>query len=197
MYLKRLCTAAFVGLSFVSSMVVTGNAFAQLSPSSTQSARITQAVDEANRVTLKSNTLSLTKAFPDRGAAPQSMATGRILLVLQRSAAQEESLKSYLTSLQSASSPSYRHWLTPAQFGATYGVGDADLQTIELWLQSHGFKVEKVQQARNAIEFSASWRLCSTHPSIRLRCMARPTLRTQAIQAFPLRWCRWYAALRR
>jgi subtilase family serine protease len=62
-----------------------------------------------------------------------------------------------LADLQNPGAPSYHKWLTPAQYGAQFGLSDADLQTVESWLQSHGFKVEKVPQARNVIEFSGNF----------------------------------------
>jgi hypothetical protein len=81
---------------------------------------------------------------------------GRTLLVLKRSAAQQQALEEDLAEAGNPASPNYRKWLTPAQFGATYGLGDEDLQAVESWLEAHGLKIEKVPQARNAIAFSGS-----------------------------------------
>ncbi len=118
--------------------------------------RIAGTIDEANLVALHGNVHPLASAPFDRGAAPESMATGRITLTLQRSAAQQQALTQYLADLQSPSSPSFHKWLTPAQYGATYGISDSDLQTVETWLTSHGFKIEKVPQGRNLIQFSGT-----------------------------------------
>ena len=79
------------------------------------------------------------------------------MLVLHRSAAQQEALSQFLADLQNPRSPSYRKWLTPAQFGARFGISDADLQSVESWLQSHGFKIEMNSPARNIIEFSGNF----------------------------------------
>lgn len=92
----------------------------------------------------------------DRGAAPESMATGRMILTLERSAAQQQALAQYLDDVQNPASSSYHQWLTPTQYGARYGISDADLQTVETWLQSYGFRIEKVPAARNALEFSGT-----------------------------------------
>jgi subtilase family serine protease len=118
--------------------------------------RITQPINEANLIPLKGNTHPLVQARFDRGPVPESSPTGHIMLVLQRSAAQEASLKEYLASLQDESSSNYHRWLTPAQFGASFGVASLDLETIEQWLQGHGFKVEGVPQGRNIIQFSGT-----------------------------------------
>jgi subtilase family serine protease len=122
----------------------------------TPARRITAPIDETNLVALPGNVHPLAQARFDRGAAPASMATGRITLVLERSAAQQQALTQYLADVQNPSSPSFHKWLTPAQYGAAYGIGDSDLQTVESWLQAHGFKVEKVPQGRNAIQFSGT-----------------------------------------
>ncbi|MGA9984547.1 MAG: protease pro-enzyme activation domain-containing protein, partial [Acidobacteriaceae bacterium] len=118
--------------------------------------RITAPIDETNLVALRGNVHPLAQGRFDRGVAPASMATGRILLVLQRSAAQQQALTQYLADVQNPSSPSFHKWLTPAQYGAAYGIGDSDLQTVEGWLQANGFKVEKVPQGRNMIQFSGT-----------------------------------------
>ena len=118
--------------------------------------RITQFIDENKLVTLHGNVHPLAQTQYDRGPAPASMAMGRTTLVLQPSAAQRQALADFLTAVHNPGSPSYRKWLTPAQFGAAYGLSGDDLQSVESWLQSHGLKIERIPRARNAIEFSGS-----------------------------------------
>ncbi len=78
-----------------------------------------------------------------------------MLLVLKRSAKQEYSLRKLLDNQQDKKSPSYHKWLTPMQYGAQFGPTDADMQTITLWLQSHGFQVGTTK-GRSVLEFSGS-----------------------------------------
>lgn len=118
--------------------------------------RITQAINPDQRVTLQHNVAPLAQARYDQGAAPGSMATGRIMLVLKRSDMQEQALKQYIGDLQNPYSPNYRKWLTPAQIGAQYGISDTDLTTVTAWLQSQGFTVDKVPQARNVVIFNGN-----------------------------------------
>jgi len=129
---------------------------AQTAQQSLAVTRITQPVDNARLVTLKGNVHPLAQARFDHGAAPVSMNTGRMMLVLKPSSLQKQALKQYVDALQDPSSPNYHKWITPAEFGARYGVTDSDLQTIQAWLQSQGFAVEKVSQARNVIQFSGT-----------------------------------------
>src|SRR5271163_3491202 len=122
----------------------------QAAPANT--ARITQAVDDSVLTTLKGNTHPLARPEYDKGPANPSLPADRMQLVLQRSPGQEIALRQFLGSLQDTNSAQYRKWLTPAQFGAQYGVSDADIQTISNWLASEGFTVNKVNQAHTIID---------------------------------------------
>ena len=106
-------------------------------------ARITQKINESTLVTLRGNTPPLALPQYDVGAAPGSKVAGRLILVLTRSAAQEASLQTWLDSVQNANSVNYHQWLTPDEFGRRFGVSDADLATVEGWLQSHGLDREQ------------------------------------------------------
>ena len=156
MYLKSLFARLLAVCALTGSVAVPGVVHAQNIPSASLAPRIIQRVDEMRLVPLKGDTLPLAEPRFDRGAVAESTPTGHVILVLRRSADEEQALKSYLASLQNSASPNYRKWLTPAQFGASFGIGDADLQTVEQWLQSHGLKIEKVSQGRNMIQFSGT-----------------------------------------
>ena len=117
-------------------------------------ARIVAPVDNAVRVTLPGNVHPLARPEFDRGAAAGSQLMNRILLLLQRSDAQETALQTFLEQQQDKSSPNYHQWLTPAEFGAQYGPADSDVQAITQWLESQGFTVAKVYSGKTVIEFS-------------------------------------------
>jgi len=118
--------------------------------------RITQTIDEKNLVTLKGNTHPLAQSRYDQGAAPDSLPLERLMLVLQRSPAQETALQQLLDQQQDKSSANYHKWLTPAQFGAQFGPADADVETVTNWLQSHGFTVNHVSAGKTIIEFNGN-----------------------------------------
>jgi trimeric autotransporter adhesin len=123
---------------------------------SSPQARIAGAIDESSLVTLRGNTHPLVQAKYDQGQAPISMPASRLLLVLARSAEQEAALQTYLESVEDANSPNYHRFLSPEEFGQSFGVGDADLQSIQAWLTGHGFTVSRISKSRMAIEFSGS-----------------------------------------
>ncbi len=136
-------------------LTVAPRGFAQ-QPAIVNPARITAAVDDSALVTLKGNVHPLAKPKYDAGPANASLPADRMELVLRPSPGQEIALRQLLGSLQDPNSSQYRKWLTPEQFGAEYGVSDADIQTITTWLESQGFKVNSVNKAHTTIEFSGS-----------------------------------------
>ena len=119
-------------------------------------ARVTQPVNMENLVTLRGNTHPLARPEYDQGAAPDSLPTERMLLVLQRSTEQEAALRNLLDEQQIKSSPNFHMWLTPEQFGQQFGPADADIQAVTDWLTSQGFQVSHVATGRTVIEFSGT-----------------------------------------
>ena len=79
-----------------------------------------------------------------------------MLLMLKRSPAQQAALDQLLKDQQDPSSPQFQQWLTPAEFGERFGVSPQDLDVITQWLESQGFRVEKVSTSRLVIDFSGT-----------------------------------------
>jgi len=119
-------------------------------------ARVTQAVDTQNLVTLRGNVHPLARPEFDQGVAPDDLPMERMLLVLQRGPEQEAALRQLLDDQQVKSSPRFHQWLTPEQFGQQFGPADSDLQAVTDWLASQGFQVTKVAAGRTVIEFSGT-----------------------------------------
>jgi len=149
-----MCVPAALALclGFLSSLL----AVAQDQPQTLPAIRITQPINESSLATLNGNTLPVGRLKNDLGSAPGSKVASRLILVLTRSATQEASLQTWLDSVQDVNSPNYHKWLTPDDFGKLFGVSDADLATVEGWLQSHGLAVNKVAPGRMSIEFSGT-----------------------------------------
>ena len=144
--LRTLLVSAFIFFSSLTTSAQTANV----------PARVTQAVDMENLVTLRGNTHPLARPEYDQGAAPDSLPTERMLLVLQRSAEQETELRKLLDEQQIKSSLNYHMWLAPEQFGQQFGPADADIQAVTDWLASQGFQVSRVAAGRTVIEFSGT-----------------------------------------
>ena len=117
---------------------------------------ITKPLDESQRTVLKGNTHPLARWQHDVGSAPSSLPMERMLLVLKRSAEQQIALRELLDSQQDKFSPNYHKWLTPDAFGKQFGASDLDIQVVNNWLQTHGFRVAQVSHGRTIIEFSGT-----------------------------------------
>jgi hypothetical protein len=79
-----------------------------------------------------------------------------MILTLRPSPAQQAALDKLSDDLHNPASASYHHWLTPAQFGAQYGVADEDVNTVSQWLAANGFKIESVAAGKTWIRFSGN-----------------------------------------
>ena len=119
-------------------------------------ARVTDTVDDTNRMVLRGNVHPSARAEFDRGAVSDAQPVTRILMLLQRSAEQEAALQQLMEEQQSKSSPNFHAWLTPEQFGQQFGLADADVQAVTDWLTSRGFQNIKVSKAKTLVEFSGN-----------------------------------------
>lgn len=117
---------------------------------------ITQAINEANLMTLAGNTRPEAKTATDLGAVPNSYPLPHMLLQLKRSAASEQALENEIVAQQNPASPQFHHWLAPSDFGARYGLAASDLKTITGWLVGRGFTVNVVYGNGVLIDFSGT-----------------------------------------
>src|SRR5215470_2968821 len=131
-------------------------AFAPRASAQTPKRLVTQAVDDHELATLKGNVHPLARAEFDRGIVDDNEAMNRILLLLKRSDAQETALQLLMEEQQTAGSPNFHKWLTPAEFGKQFGPSDEDVQAVTDWLASQGFQGVKIGAGRTVIEFSGT-----------------------------------------
>jgi len=125
-------------------------------PATAAPPRITAEADDSNLVTLEGNKHPLATAANDQGAAPASLELGRAILMLKSSSAQQAALNKLADDQQNPKSPHYHVWLTPAEYGAQFGIAPQDLAKINEWLEGHGFTVEPQMAGRNLIMFSGT-----------------------------------------
>lgn len=113
-------------------------------------------VDETRLVTLAGNVPRLARAGFDEGAVNASTRLERMLLVLESTPAQQAALDALVEAQQDPGSPHYHEWLTPAEFGAQFGVSDGQVAQVTGWLAGHGFTVEEIAAGRRLIAFSGT-----------------------------------------
>ncbi len=118
--------------------------------------RITQSINEMDRVALTGNTHPEASLANDRGAVAKNFAMDHMLLQLKRSPEQEKALQQFIDELHTKGSPNFHHWLTAQEFGERFGLAKPDLDAITAWLQSHGFRVNVVYPSGMLIDFSGT-----------------------------------------
>ena len=118
--------------------------------------RITGPINANQLVTLKGTVNPFANSQNDRGIAPQGMQLERMHLVLKRSPAQETALQQLLQEQNTPGSPNYHKWLTPAQFAAQFGPSTQDITTVENWLSSQGFTINKIEPGNQVLDISGN-----------------------------------------
>ena len=118
--------------------------------------RITQAIEETKTITLKGHVIPVANAQNDLGPVVDSFDIDHMQLVLQRSPEQEQALNQLMDEQNDRTSPNYHHWLTAAEFGEQFGVAQEDIDKLTSWLESHGFRVNKVYTNRMLIDISGT-----------------------------------------
>ena len=126
--------------------------FAQIQPQD----RIVQEIDQSQMTALRGNIHPLARAEFDQGRLNPGMELEGVSLVFKLSASQQAALQELLTEQQDPSSPNYRKWLTPEQYGARFGMSQHDLDRVTAWLQSQGFTGIQVSRGRSSIFFNGT-----------------------------------------
>jgi pseudomonalisin len=113
-------------------------------------------VDDNDTVVLYGNTHPLATPQNDRGPVDSNQKLERMILVLKPRVGAKDNIDRLLSQLHDPSSPSYHQWLTPAEFGARFGIADDDLGEVKAWLARSGFAVDEIADGRGWINFSGS-----------------------------------------
>ncbi len=146
-------------LRFLSSVAcVSTFAFATLAHAQNveKASRISGPIDESFLTTLRGNVTPRARLEFDKGEAAPATELNSMRVVLARSPGQEAALELFMAQQLDRSSPNYHHWLTPEQFGKSFGPADSDIAAIVAWLQSHGLKVDSISTGRTSIAFSGT-----------------------------------------
>jgi hypothetical protein len=124
--------------------------------------RVKAAVDDRDRVVIAGHVPPVVRHAADAGRLPQTTAMNHLIMVLQPSVEQDHALATLLDQQLDRTSAVFHKWLTPEQFGARFGVHEADVAKVTGWLAQQGFKVEKVAKSKRFIQFSGTVRQVET-----------------------------------
>jgi uncharacterized protein (TIGR03437 family) len=96
------------------------------------------------------------RAGNDLGAVDPTTPINDIVLLVKPSAVQQAELDRLLTDQQNPSSPRFRQWLTPEEFGNRFGLSPSDHSKVVQWLKSENLAVTRVARGRNWVAFNGT-----------------------------------------
>ena len=137
------------------SLLATSIGFARIAAAAAPD-RVTRPVDATQTVTLNGNLAPQAQPQFDRGSVDDGMPMNYMVLLVQPSASQQADLEHLLANQQNPSSPFYRRWLSPEEFGNRFGLSPGDHSKVVAWLTSAGFTVTQSGRGRNWIAFSGT-----------------------------------------
>ena len=149
MTLRLLCSPAVAAAVLFLTPLYSSAQTANRSP-------ISEKIDENRLVTLTGNTRPEATAEADRGPVADDLPLRHMILLLRRSPANEEALKSLIEQQHDPASPNFHKWLTPGQLGERFGASQPDIAKLSAWLRTSGFSVNTVYANRMLIDFSGS-----------------------------------------
>jgi subtilase family serine protease len=118
--------------------------------------RILQAVDSSASATLRGSEHPLAQPKFDQGRVNPNTTLHGVSLVFKPSAAQQAAIVTLLAEQQQISSVHYHQWLTPEQYAQRFALTSGDVAKVTLWLESQGFKVDRVARSRTQVSFTGS-----------------------------------------
>jgi subtilase family serine protease len=121
-----------------------------------QTDRIATPINSSQTVVLKGNVSPVAKPENDLGPLDPATRLPHVTMMMKLSPAQQAALDKLLVDQQDPSSPDYHQWLTPEQYGARFGLSQADIRKITQWLASQGFAIVEVARGRNWIAFGGT-----------------------------------------
>ncbi len=122
----------------------------------TRGSRIRGTINTQNPVELKNQVHARARVEFDQGAVASDFQMGTMSLQYKPSAAQQRALELFLQAQQNPNSASYHQWLTPEQFGDSFGMTQADYDQVTQWLTDQGFQVLPATRARRWISFQGT-----------------------------------------
>jgi len=149
------CMSVTRALSGFTAALVFALAFVPAASAAPQQ-RISTNFNTGARIEVADSVQPRARAAADLGPAPEGMKLSGMSLRFSMSDAQSAALDQLLADQQNPASPRYRQWLTPDQFGAQFGLSDADIATVTGWLKSQGFTITGVSNGRTFVTFDGT-----------------------------------------
>ncbi len=113
-------------------------------------------IEENDRVVLQGNIPPKASPEFDVGPTDPSLPMKRIILLLKIPPEKQTELDRFVGEQLDPSSPNFRRWLTPEEFGKRFGRSPEEIATVRGWLISHGFTIDETARGGTWINFSGT-----------------------------------------
>jgi subtilase family serine protease len=157
MKLKHYMLGASIALALASPLLAQAGTTASTAIAginTSEAPRITAVINSNNLVTIPKTFVPF-NVQPTARVADTAM-MNHLQLILRPSAQRQAAAKQLIADQHDKNSPRFHQWITPEQFGANFGVTDADIATVTSWLTSHGFTVNNVYPNKTQIDISGT-----------------------------------------
>src|ERR1035438_2345663 len=160
---RRIRTVLFVAmfslaLSLFSQALFAATVFTNARPV----ARVTKQVNNGKRTVLYGHVpnvvanASAVGGARDMGRLDPKTAMQGMRIVLRSSPEQSRELRGIIDEQQDKRTANFHQWVTPEEFGNSFGVHQDDIQKVTDWLTQQGFTVENVTKSKRVIQFSGT-----------------------------------------
>ena len=92
----------------------------------------------------------------DKGRLAGSSQLHGVTIYFKRTPQQQAELEQLMQEQRTPGSPNFHKWLSPAEYGARFGVPQSDLDKVSAWLRSQGFAVDVSPATHDQLSFSGS-----------------------------------------
>jgi len=98
----------------------------------------------------------------DLGPVSSDLKLEHIYLLLNRPSETQHAIEDLINQLHDLNSPRYHQWLTASQIVDRFAPAEEDIQTVNEWLESHGFTINVVYRASRCFNVQRPSAVCTT-----------------------------------
>ncbi|HXE07519.1 MAG TPA: protease pro-enzyme activation domain-containing protein [Acidobacteriaceae bacterium] len=118
--------------------------------------RISGNIIPGNRAAISNSVQPHVRVSSDLGPTPGETKLTGMSLRFSMTDTESAALDQLLADQQNPASPRYHQWLTPAEFGAQFGLSQADITKVTDWLTAQGFTVTGVANGGTYVTFDGT-----------------------------------------
>jgi subtilase family serine protease len=144
----------YLAFVFAALATVSGSILCRAQNQSTT--RLSTPIDRRQTVLLQGSVTPTALQGQEIGRVGSDSEFSNVTIYFKLSDAQQAELDALIQRQENPSDPQYHQWLSPDSYAGRFGISGADLTAIQGWLQSEGFKVERVSPTGMSLQFSGT-----------------------------------------